>query len=892
MIKKLFTAVLALMAFCNVVGAATHTTTFTRTDFTQKGQTCTYDGDVSWTNNGTWKAFDTLGAYFGWSSTKALQFGSTSNPCSEFSLTSGSFAGKTVTKVTVNSSTGTAAEATCTVSVGGKSFGTKTLTTDPTDYEFTGSASGDVVVSWAQTTERALYVKTITVEYEDAAGGSQQSETTVYDSGVFGTLEAVWNVQGPKSINGVDWTLSAELKEGATQPYFARNSTKGQQLGTANNPFTTINISTNAFAKAVKITKVEVNSSTATGSDAVLSVTVGGKSFGTQQTLSTTASDYAFEGDATGGNVVLTWTQTPENAKALYVKSIKVTYEKAAASVAKPVITLSSEATTNFAPVTVTINCETEGAAIYYTLDGTAPSDASTSYAAPFTVSENATIKAIAYKDGESSEVSEAANLTFGLGLANLAEFNALGSKEGFDKNTLVSVANDVTAIYHNRKYLYVKDASGYALLFDTNSKYTNTTINNGDVIPGGFFGKYAEFNMLPEMAYLDGVGELKAGSAVEPLKATVADITAENVNMYVKLSNVKLTTPVAKTFDMTDETGTVSCYNQFTVDMASLDTEKTYDVEGFVSISYDPQFYPTSITEHVAADGILYGTYAAPAALEDGKTYGLNADVTGGQFNYYTFESAEDVKITLTTTPGTNPGGGFGVSTGNFLMDDQYNDLEGAVDIRDELTTDMIPVGGGEGGEGGEDDFGVGFGNFTISSYWNAKAGVKYYIMCQGVGSFTVALSEPDMTEKVGTTENPINLNETPTWTWGTDGKVPGSATHYTFTAEKDGNLTITNGNEELYVGEDGWYDPFVNTSGPQYTGEIKKVTNWSDYTAAYTFAVEEGVTYCITIFDLTKGNDGEVIKAEFVEATPDDETDNVEWDPAPGEIDYNLDG
>lgn len=1453
------------------------------------------------------------------------------------------------------------------------------------------------------------------------AGAAEPTTTTVYDSGAFGTVEAVWNVQGTKAINGVDWTLSAELKEGATQQYFARNSSKGQQFGSANNPYTTVNISTDAFAKAVKITKVEVNSSTATGSDAVLSVAVGDKSFGTQ-TLTTSAADYVFEGDAAGGNVVLTWTQTPENAKALYVKSIKVTYEKAAASVAKPVITLSSDATTHFAPVTVTINCETEGADIHYTLDGTTPSDASTLYAEPFTVSENATVKAIAFKGGESSEVSDAATLTFGLGLANLAEFNALGSKEGFDKNTLVSVANDVTAIYHNRKYLYVKDNSGYALLFDTNNKYTETTINNGDVIPGGFFGKYAEFNMLPEMAYLDGVGELKAGTAVEPIEATVADITAANVNKYVKLSNVKLTAPVAKTFEMTDETGTVSCYNQFTVDMASLDPEKTYDVEGFVSISYDPQFYPTSITEYVApapsmwwgnysnqqtsltgnsklgayevamfvagdgdlkgvniagermqtrlysnakdvkiwvrktldgeniaekvvekpassgwseamfdapvalpeegayvgysftlaswysdydytpivrgskvvaggfylkqpdettfsdksatgcstsqilisggdlktnvasiaddiddivalkgstikvnatvtsqgtagissldytytldgtshdghidletpfgqmfgeqktfeielgaptqlgtqesviqitkvngeanenvsvkktkasvnitvlaesaprtalaeiyvgpskyysarglvgaeqlaktmgdkvipvvvqsydsplvtpeykayqqyADGSLRftsyptaeinrefktdpyfgnstaapyhftantvveptlnavtegsvsaqaswaddakttvkisakanftgdfsdaayrfgfmviadsikqdfsnyityyktqypdddmefwrnspysskditvnnmvvastdatgisksipstitagtdytyelelplnqfegqtpenfrvvalllnndkktivnaalatvetatvavesvsivdpdntvldnatytlkqgetlqltavinpenatnqnvswevmqdtevitfenglvtavgegkaavvvttedgekqafvyiyvpapepvkepttfeisneglnvtitpsndnvysyailipevkelyaqemgitdsetlfdllasgmnitvsgattfnvmedyleyigleelepgteievlvaevkegddelvrdgeittytftyeeeipcGTYAEPIALEDGKTYGMNADVTGGQFNYYTFESAEDVKITLTTTPGTNPGGGFGVSTGNFMFDDQGNDFADAVILgEDDLTTEMLPVGDGIGNEGGEDDFGVGFGNFIISSYWNAKAGVKYYIMCQGVGTFTVALSEADTTEKVGTMTNPINLNETPTWTWGVDGKVPGSATYYTYTAEKDGELTISNSNEDIYVGEGGWYDPFTNTGGPQYTGEIKKVTDWSAYTAAYTFAVEEGVTYCITIYDLTKGNDGEVIKAEFTEAT-----------------------
>ena len=296
---------------------------------------------------------------------------------------------------------------------------------------------------------------------------------------------------------------------------------------------------------------------------------------------------------------------------------------------------------------------------------------------------------------------------------------------------------------------------------------------------------------------------------------------------------------------------------------------------------------------EEETTDEVPYGTYAAPVALEDGNTYGLNANVTGGKFNYYTFESAEDVKITLATTPGTNPGGGFGVSTGGFMLNDNGEDLSGYVMLgEDDLTIEMVPVGGEEGGEGGDDNFGVGFGNFTISTYWNAKAGVKYYIMCQGVGTFNVALSEPDMTEKVGTMTNPINLNETPTWTWGVDGKVPGSTTYYTYTAEKDGNLTISNCNEDIYVGEDGWYDPFTNTGGPQYTGDIEKTTDWAAYTATHTFAVEEGVTYCITIFDLTKGNDGEVIKAEFTEAAPagDDTAGGIifKWANVTGAADY----
>jgi len=50
--------------------------------------------------------------------------------------------------------------------------------------------------------------------------------------------------------------------------------------------------------------------------------------------------------------------------------------------------------------LTVTITTATEGASIYYTLDGTDPTDASTLYSAPFELMASSTIKAIAIKDG------------------------------------------------------------------------------------------------------------------------------------------------------------------------------------------------------------------------------------------------------------------------------------------------------------------------------------------------------------------------------------------------------------------------------------------------------------------------------------------------------------
>ena len=46
------------------------------------------------------------------------------------------------------------------------------------------------------------------------------------------------------------------------------------------------------------------------------------------------------------------------------------------------------------------------GAAIHYTTDGSAPTAESTLYSEAFTLTETTTVKAIAIKDGQSSEVA------------------------------------------------------------------------------------------------------------------------------------------------------------------------------------------------------------------------------------------------------------------------------------------------------------------------------------------------------------------------------------------------------------------------------------------------------------------------------------------------------
>ena len=76
--------------------------------------------------------------------------------------------------------------------------------------------------------------------------------------------------------------------------------------------------------------------------------------------------------------------------------------------VARPVIT--PDAGTYYESVEVTISCATEGASIYYTLNGEDASEQSTLYTEPFTINElgTYTVKAVAIIDGNRSAQAEA----------------------------------------------------------------------------------------------------------------------------------------------------------------------------------------------------------------------------------------------------------------------------------------------------------------------------------------------------------------------------------------------------------------------------------------------------------------------------------------------------
>ncbi|MDW8310499.1 MAG: chitobiase/beta-hexosaminidase C-terminal domain-containing protein, partial [Verrucomicrobiales bacterium] len=84
-------------------------------------------------------------------------------------------------------------------------------------------------------------------------------------------------------------------------------------------------------------------------------------------------------------------------------------------SAANPVISPNGATSNN--PVTVTLASATEGAKIYWTIDGSAPTTSSTLYTVPFILAQNGMLRARAFRDG--FEVSEIVSADFNLSVGD-----------------------------------------------------------------------------------------------------------------------------------------------------------------------------------------------------------------------------------------------------------------------------------------------------------------------------------------------------------------------------------------------------------------------------------------------------------------------------------------
>ena len=110
------------------------------------------------------------------------------------------------------------------------------------------------------------------------------------------------------------------------------------------------------------------------------------------------------ESAQTSGTLYKLMVTSSHNTQIDAIKIYKKSSGGETVTVAKPAFSVNGGKC--YEPFELSLSCSTEGASIYYTLDGTDPSSASTVYTSAITISETTTVKAVAVSGEQTSEIA------------------------------------------------------------------------------------------------------------------------------------------------------------------------------------------------------------------------------------------------------------------------------------------------------------------------------------------------------------------------------------------------------------------------------------------------------------------------------------------------------
>lgn len=284
---------------------------------------------------------------------------------------------------------------------------------------------------------------------------------------------------------------------------------------------------------------------------------------------------------------------------------------------------------------------------IYYTLDGSEPTETSSIYEAPFTVTETTTVKAVYVDDDDNMSAVSMSVITISkkavyTTIAELIENCTTSGSNNAPVVTLKTTNLLVTGV--NGSNVFVSDETGAFLFYGSNSGLTK-----GDIISGSVEGKLYSYNGLPEISVSDkwaSVTVVSQGNIVKATKVAAADITAADANKYVRFEGLEYkseeTVSNKTNFTLTDGTTDVVIRDNFSNLTDVFKVGGKYNVNVFViPFKETIQYYVVStddvedalgVAEDVNSDGIIdtqdvLAVYDAIQSSSNDSRYDVNGD-------------------------------------------------------------------------------------------------------------------------------------------------------------------------------------------------------------------------------------------------------------------------
>jgi len=215
------------------------------------------------------------------------------------------------------------------------------------------------------------------------------------------------------------------------------------------------------------------------------------------------------------------------------------------------------------APVNVTLTSATAGASIFYTTNGTDPTQSSTLYTTPFSITSTSTVKARAFAPAHEPSTIATANFVFPISVSNLGQLR----NQPQDGTTVYMVTGEVVMTFKQtfRNQKFIQDAHGAILVDDLPGVWT-TSYNVYDGITG-IVGTLSLFREMMQFTPVMNPGPpTSTNNTVVAPNITIQQLTSNWENYearLIRLNNVQFANPTGsfangQNYTLSDPTGQI----------------------------------------------------------------------------------------------------------------------------------------------------------------------------------------------------------------------------------------------------------------------------------------------------------------------------------------------